>query len=88
MSDFGIGNLNWGGLRGIGYQGLALTAPAIPAALFALFQMQTTAITPAIMFGSVCERIRFVPAMMFVFIWTTIVYDPITYWTCMLCVYN
>lgn len=76
-----IGNFNWGGLRGIGVQGLSHTAPAIPAALFALFQMQIAAITPAIMFGSVCERIRFVPAMIFVFVWTTIVYDPITYWT-------
>lgn len=43
-----IGNFEFGGLKGIGSQGLALTAPAIPAILFSLYQMQFATITAGI----------------------------------------
>ena len=35
----------------------------------------------ALIFGSVPERTRFVPAVVFVLIWTTFVYDIIAYWS-------
>ena len=79
-SSYFIGNLNYGALRGIESQGLAI-APAIPAILFALVQLQFATITAAIIFGSVVERIRFIPSMLFIFIWATIVYCPVTFWT-------
>jgi Amt family ammonium transporter len=75
-----IGNLSYGALRGVESQGLSI-APAIPEILFALYQMQFATITAAIIFGSVVERIRFIPSMVFIFIWATLVYCPVTYWT-------
>ncbi|KAJ3369916.1 hypothetical protein HDU91_006764 [Kappamyces sp. JEL0680] len=76
-----IGNFEYGGLAGIGAQALPLTAPAIPAMLFAVYQMQFATITATLVLGSVVGRVRFLPALFFIFIWTTIVYDPIAYWT-------
>jgi Amt family ammonium transporter len=38
-------------------------------------------VTPSIIFGSVAERIRLVPSLIFIFIWTTLVYDFTAYWT-------
>ncbi|OMJ22362.1 Ammonium transporter 1, partial [Smittium culicis] len=37
-------------------------------------------ITPALSIGSVSERVRILPTMIFFFLWTTIVYDFIAYW--------
>lgn len=45
-----------------------------------MYQGMFAAITPALIFGSVAERVKFIPCIIFVFIWTTIVYDPVAYW--------
>lgn len=76
-----IGNFAYGGFTSIGSQALSLTAPAVPAVVFALYQLQFATVTVAILFGSVAERIRLVPAMVFVFLWTTFVYDIVAFWT-------
>jgi Amt family ammonium transporter len=76
-----IGDLAHIGLRGLGSSSLPLTAPQIPSSLFSLFQMQFSALTAAVLFGSVVERIRIIPSMVFIFIWATLIYDPIAYWT-------
>jgi Amt family ammonium transporter len=57
------------------------TAPAIPGIAFALYQLQFAGIAAAIIFGSVSERIRLIPAMLFTFLWTTFIYDFIASWT-------
>ncbi|KAJ3317757.1 hypothetical protein HDU76_001067 [Blyttiomyces sp. JEL0837] len=75
-----IGDLSHGGLTGVGFDALRV-APAISSITFCLYQMQFATITAALIFGSVAERVRMVPVMIFVFIWTTVVYDPIAYWT-------
>jgi Amt family ammonium transporter len=76
-----IGNLDWAGLEDVSWNGLPLTAPAIPAIAFSLFQLQFATVTVALIFGSVIERIRIAPSLLFMFVWTTVVYDPIAYWT-------
>ncbi|RKO90771.1 ammonium transporter AmtB-like domain-containing protein, partial [Blyttiomyces helicus] len=76
-----IGDFAHGGLEGVGAQGLLLTAPQVPSVLYAMYQLMFATITPALIFGSVAERIRLVPAMLFVFLWATVVYDPVAYWT-------
>jgi len=43
--------------------------------------MQFAMLTPAIILGSVPDRLRFAPALLFIFIWATVVYDPVAYWT-------
>lgn len=77
-----IGNADFVGLRNVGTQALSLTAvTTIPTVLFSVYQMQFAAVTVAIIFGSVTERIRLIPSMAFMFVWTTLIYDPVTYWT-------
>jgi Amt family ammonium transporter len=75
-----IGNFEMAGFSNVFTQSLPLTATAIPVIVFALYQMQFAAVTLAIIFGSVSERIRLLPSVIFMFFWTTLVYDPIAYW--------
>ncbi|XP_055356849.1 uncharacterized protein LOC129601932 [Paramacrobiotus metropolitanus] len=76
-----IGDFTVGAIGTLGSHALPNTAPAIPSIAFMLYQMQFAAITAALIFGSVPERTRFVPAMVFVFLWTTLVYDFVAYWS-------
>ncbi|KAJ3099101.1 hypothetical protein HDU97_003480 [Phlyctochytrium planicorne] len=78
-----IGDLQNGGLTKIHRSQLVNTTPAvnIGGITFALYQMQFATVTAALIFGSVAERVRIIPALIFVFIWTTLVYDPTAYWT-------
>jgi len=56
-------------------------AKTIPGSTFALFQGMFACITPALAFGGAAERIRIIPAIVFLFLWSTIVYNVIAYWT-------
>lgn len=56
-------------------------SPYIPDILFCVFQLMFAAITPALAIGGAAERGRMIPLFVFMFVWTTIVYDPIAYWT-------
>ena len=51
----------------------------IPELTFVLFQMTFAMITPALFIGSVAERIKFSPLMLFVALWVTLVYFPIAH---------
>ncbi|KAF4121937.1 ammonium transporter, Amt family [Geosmithia morbida] len=53
----------------------------LPDILFCLYQGMFASITPALAIGAVADRGRILPALVFIFIWTTVVYDPIAYWT-------
>ena len=37
-------------------------------------------VTPALAFGSIAERTRILPWMVFLVLWTTFVYDIVAYW--------
>ncbi|KAJ3319474.1 hypothetical protein HDV06_006284 [Boothiomyces sp. JEL0866] len=76
-----IGNFAWAGLVNADQQGMALTAASIPMIVFALYQMQFATVTLAIVFGGVTERVRLLPSIIFMFVWTTLIYDPVAYWT-------
>lgn len=77
-----IGNFDHIALRGISNQGLEKTeVTSIPAIVFALYQMQFAAVAVGIIFGSATERIRLFPSIFFMLLWTTLVYDPVTYWS-------
>jgi Amt family ammonium transporter len=39
------------------------------------------AITPALAIGAAAERGRFLPTIIFIFLWTTLVYDFLACWT-------
>ncbi len=52
----------------------------IPELLFATFQGTFAAITVAIAGGALIERVKFSTYLVFSFIWTLVVYAPITHW--------
>ncbi|MDE6144066.1 MAG: ammonia channel protein, partial [Muribaculaceae bacterium] len=59
--------------------GLAITT--IPLALFALFQMKFAIITPSLITGSFAERVHFAGYLLFMVLWTIVVYCPLAHCT-------
>ncbi|WP_343667174.1 ammonium transporter [Chitinophaga sp.] len=56
-------------------------APTIPLLLFALFQLKFAIITPALVVGATAERIRFTSYVLFMVLFSLLVYCPIAHWT-------
>ncbi|EIM21371.1 ammonium transporter [Wallemia mellicola CBS 633.66] len=52
----------------------------IPEIIFAIYQGMFACLVPAIMIGAAAERSRVAPAMVFIFVWTTLCYDPLVAW--------
>ncbi|KAF8137179.1 ammonium transporter AmtB-like domain-containing protein [Boletus edulis] len=75
-----IGNLDNFALMNVFSQPSA-GSPRVPAIVFCVFQLMFAAITPMIAIGAVAERTRLGPLLVFVFVWSTLVYDPIACWT-------
>ncbi|TFK36785.1 ammonium transporter [Crucibulum laeve] len=55
-------------------------SPLIPEILYSFFQMEFGCVTAAILMGGLAERGRVFPAMVFIFIWMTLVYCPLACW--------
>ncbi len=76
-----IGNLSLVGLNNLSINHInAVYAPAIPEVLFFAFQLKFAAITPALIIGACAERIRFKSLLIFVVLWSTLIYSPIAHW--------
>ncbi|KIJ63867.1 hypothetical protein HYDPIDRAFT_168291 [Hydnomerulius pinastri MD-312] len=75
-----IGDLKYFALRNVLNQP-SIGSPRVPAIVFCVFQLMFAAITPMIAIGAVAERSRLGPLLVFVFVWSTLVYDPIACWT-------
>jgi Amt family ammonium transporter len=56
-------------------------APTIPMTLFALFQLMFAIITPGLVVGAVAERIRFTSYILFIALFSLLVYAPIAHWS-------
>jgi Amt family ammonium transporter len=52
-----------------------------PSTIFSQIELSQHVRSPMIAIGALAERGRLGPALVFVFIWSTIVYDPIACWT-------
>jgi Amt family ammonium transporter len=74
-----IGGLDFLGLGGVGAAPSAY-APTVPATSFMVFQMMFAVITPALIAGAFAERMRFSGYLMFVGLWSILVYAPVTHW--------
>jgi Amt family ammonium transporter len=55
-------------------------ATGIPELAFVMFQGKFAIITPALIVGAVAERVKFGPFILFMLIWSTIVYVPVAHW--------
>lgn len=60
---------------------IGLATTTIPLALFALFQMKFAIITPSLITGSFAERVHFAGYLLFMVLWTVIVYCPLAHCT-------
>ena len=56
-------------------------APTIPLSLFSVFQLMFAIITPGLVVGAVAERIRFTSYILFIALFSLLVYAPIAHWT-------
>jgi Amt family ammonium transporter len=76
-----IGNLSLAGLNGVGIHSVSpALAPEIPELLFFAFQLKFAAITPALIIGACAERIRFRSLLIFITLWSIVIYAPIAHW--------
>ncbi len=75
-----IGSLSWLGLNGVGMDPNADYAATIPALIFMAFQLMFAIITPALITGSIAERMRFPAFLAFTLLWATFIYDPLAHW--------
>jgi Amt family ammonium transporter len=55
-------------------------APGITELLYYAFELMFAAITPALIVGAFAERIRFRSLLIFVVLWSTLVYSPVAHW--------
>ena len=72
-----IGGLSKAFLKGVGIDTLTLT---IPESVFFTFQATFAIITPALIVGAFVDRMKFSALLLFMVLWSLIVYVPVTHW--------
>lgn len=81
---FTPGNPLLGGLSALFFNGVGQEpnsyAPTIPALVFASYQGMFASITPAIISGAIVERIKFSAYLVFLALWSLVVYVPVAHW--------
>jgi Amt family ammonium transporter len=75
-----IGGLGFVGLRGVGAEVAKDLAPTVPHTAFMLFQAMFAIITPALISGAIVERVRIKAFVLFVAVWSIVVYTPVAHW--------
>jgi Amt family ammonium transporter len=74
------GGLQWIGLANVGLTPNPDYGPTIPHQLFMVYQAMFAIITPALISGSIVERMKFKSYIAFIFLWSTLSYDLIAHW--------
>ncbi|KAI8997557.1 ammonium transporter AmtB-like domain-containing protein [Pilobolus umbonatus] len=75
-----IGNLENAFFRNI-LAGPSIASEKIPDIVFCIYQSMFAALSPALAIGAAAERGRILPMIIFIFLWTTLVYDFVACWT-------
>ena len=75
-----IGNMSNFGLYGLWPEMESTYAAGVPVYAFILFQLAFAIITAAIVSSAFVERMKFSAYILFILLWTTLVYDPIAHW--------
>jgi Amt family ammonium transporter len=75
-----IGNLDWVGLVGVGAEPFKAYSETIPHQTFMIYQAMFAIITPALITGAWAERMKFSTFLVFMVLWSTIVYCPVAHW--------
>ena len=74
-----IGDFRWFCLNGIGMDDAGPYAATIPHFVYIAFQMMFAMITPALITGSVAGRMKFKALVLFIILWSLIVYYPMAH---------
>ncbi len=82
--SFGTGNSFIGAfdhifLRGVGLQPDADYSATIPQQTFMVYQLMFAIITPALITGAFAERMKFSAMVLFMILWSIVVYDPMAH---------
>ena len=82
FSDGGGLNSLVGGLSNIFLAGVSIDSMygTIPETVFVTFQMTFAIITPALIVGAFADRMKFSSLLIFMSLWSVVVYAPITHW--------
>ncbi len=75
-----IGNLSYVGLNGVGFEPFKAYSETIPHQTYMIYQAMFAIITPALITGAFAERMKFSTFLVFMVIWSTIVYNPVAHW--------
>ncbi len=73
------GGLGAFGLHGVG-SAPSVYAPSVPATAFMSFQLMFAIITPALITGAFAERMKFSGYLLFLGLWSVLVYAPLAHW--------
>ena len=81
---FGPGNSFIGGLHNVFLRGVGISpdpdyAATIPAQTFMIYQLMFAIITPALITGAFAERMKFSAMLLFMTLWSLIVYAPMAH---------
>jgi ammonium transporter, Amt family len=74
-----IGNLHNAFLHGVGVQPDAAYSATIPQQTFMIYQLMFAIITPALITGAFAERMKFSAMVVFMILWSVLVYDPMAH---------
>ncbi|KAL4137860.1 hypothetical protein PRIC2_001370 [Phytophthora ramorum] len=74
------GVFGWSAYNNVGETPSGTYGTGIPHIVFAFFQTMFAAITPAELSGGIVGRMKFGTYLIFIFLWTSIVYDPLARW--------
>ncbi len=74
-----FGGLDYIGLEDVG-AGNAIHGADVPDTVLMAFQMMFAIITPALISGAVAERMKFSAWVVFIAVWSVVVYAPMAHW--------
>ena len=74
-----VGGLAWIGLSGVGQEPNATYGATIPHQVFMVYQMMFAIITPALMSGAIAERMKFSAYVVFMALWSLLIYCPLAH---------
>jgi len=76
-----LGDLSLAFLNGVGLEATGAVLPiTIPHALYMAFQATFCIITAALISGAIVERMRFSAYLLFISLWSVVVYAPMAHW--------
>ncbi len=75
-----IGDLSWFALRGVGLAPYPDYVATVPHQAFMIYQAMFAVITPALITGAFAERMKFSTFLVFISLWSLLVYYPVAHW--------